>query len=355
MPPLSHGALARRQRHNGCVSNATQNWQPDELGPAFEQLTLDLGSDVEGLVVATLVRYLPEPARRSFFTRWRKEPQPQAENTDVLYVHGWSDYFFQTHLAEYWRRQGARFYALDLRKYGRSLRAGQSPGYVEDLDTYDEDIEAALSAIGHGKADKPTRKLVLMGHSTGGLILSLWLARHGDRANALILNSPWLEYQLTSTLRQVVEPVMGLQAKVAPRSRQVNPDLGFYNRTISKKKGGEWEFNEAWRPERAWPVRTAWLKAVLAGHTQVAGGLGIKVPILTLLSDRSMLTGRWSEKMREADVVIDVETTAVRAPKLGRRVTVIRIPHAMHDIVLSNKRARSTAFLEITRWIGSYL
>jgi alpha-beta hydrolase superfamily lysophospholipase len=194
-----------------------------------------------------------------------------------------------------------------------------------------------------------------MGHSTGGLILSLWLARNPDRANALILNSPWLEYQLTSTLRHVVEPVMGVQAKMAPRSRQVNPDLGFNNRTTSDKHGGEWTFNEIWRPEKAFPVRSAWLKAVLAGHSKVASGLGIKEPILTLLSDRSMLTGRWSERMREADIVIDVETTAVRAPKLGRRVTVVRVPHALHDVVLSNKRARSTAFLEITRWIGSYL
>lgn len=337
------------------MSTPSHDWKPDVLGSAFEQLTLDLGTDAEGPVVATVVRYLPEPARRSLFSRLTRSPQPRAENTDVLYVHGWSDYFFQTHLAEYWRRQGARFYALDLRKYGRSMRPGQSPGYVEDLATYDADIEAALAAIGHARRASGGRKLVLMGHSTGGLVLSLWLARNPERADALILNSPWLEYQLTSALRHVVEPVMGVQAKVAPRSRQVNPDLGFNYRTTAASRGGEWEFNETWRPEKAFAVRSAWLKAILAGHTKVANGLGIKTPILTLLSDRSMLTGRWSEKMREADIVIDVETTAIRAPKLGRRVTVIRVPHAMHDIVLSNKRARSTAFLEITRWIGSYL
>jgi alpha-beta hydrolase superfamily lysophospholipase len=337
------------------VRTPSHDWKPDDLGPSFEQLTLDLGTDSEGPVVATLVRYCPQPARRSPFARFTRAPQPRAETTDVLYVHGWSDYFFQTHLAEYWRQQGARFYALDLRKYGRSMRPGQSPGYIEDLETYDIDIDAALNAIGHGRRSSGGRKLVLMGHSTGGLILSLWLARNPDRANALILNSPWLEYQLTSTLRHVVEPVMGVQAKVAPRSRQVNPDLGFNNRTTSDKHGGEWTFNEIWRPEKAFPVRSAWLKAVLAGHSKVASGLGIKEPILTLLSDRSMLTGRWSERMREADIVIDVETTAVRAPKLGRRVTVVRVPHALHDVVLSNKRARSTAFLEITRWIGSYL
>lgn len=279
---------------------------------------------------------------------------PAAE-TDVLYIHGWSDYFFQAHLAEYWHSQGARFYALDLRKYGRSLREGQSPGFTDDLSTYDEDIEAALAVMGHSPERESGRKLVLMGHSTGGLTLSLWLARNPGRANALVLNSPWLEYQLTSTLRQVVEPVMELQARVAPRAKQINPDLGFYYRSIALSRGGEWEFNEDWRPEKSFPVRTAWLKAILAGHTRIAGGLGIEAPILTLLSDRSLLVGKWSEQMREADVVVDVDTTALRATKLGRLVTVGRIPRALHDVTLSAPDVRSEAFKEITRWIGSYL
>ena len=336
------------------MSTHSISWKPDPLGPGFEQATLALGNDSEGEVVATLVRYTPTPARASWFAKWRKKPQPRAENTDVLYLHGWSDYFFQKHLAEYWRRQGARFYALDLRKYGRSLREGQTPGYIENLADYDLDINTALAAMGHATKQRE-RKLLLMGHSTGGLIASLWATRNPGRADALVLNSPWLEYQLTAAMRAVVEPVLGLQKKIAPRALLPNPDLGFYNRTIAKRRGGEWEFNEEWRPEKAFSVRSVWLKAILAGHTQVAAGLGIKTPILVLLSDRSMLTARWSEKMREADVVIDVDTTAFRAPRLGRRVTVIRVPHALHDVVLSNRRARSTAFAEITRWIGSYL
>ena len=60
----------------------------------------------------------------------------------MLYVHGWSDYFFQKRLARFWTSRGARFFALDLRKYGRSLHEGQTPGYITDLATYDEDISA---------------------------------------------------------------------------------------------------------------------------------------------------------------------------------------------------------------------
>ena len=71
---------------------------------------------------------------------------------DLLYLHGWSDYFFQTELADFWAAQGVRFYAIDLRKYGRSRRPEQTPGFVTDLATYDEDLEAALAVMGHGAA-----------------------------------------------------------------------------------------------------------------------------------------------------------------------------------------------------------
>src|SRR5690554_3771130 len=118
------------------------SWVRDVLGDEFEQLTLPLTADAEGEVVATLTRALPaEPAALTRWERMRRrlrglpvdEPAPLLDGVDVLYVHGWSDYFFQKRLARFWTSRGARFYALDLRKYGRSLREGQTAGYVADL------------------------------------------------------------------------------------------------------------------------------------------------------------------------------------------------------------------------------
>ena len=62
-------------------------WVPDVLGDGYQQLTIPLGTDPdgEGEVDATLVRY---------------QPQKEAVKTHraVLYVHGFTDYFFQKHL-----------------------------------------------------------------------------------------------------------------------------------------------------------------------------------------------------------------------------------------------------------------
>ena len=83
-----------------------KRWQPDRLLAGFETLELAFADDYDGVVAATLVRL----------------PVANAERGAVLYIHGFSDYFFQRHMAERFAAEGYAFYALDLRKYGRSLR-----------------------------------------------------------------------------------------------------------------------------------------------------------------------------------------------------------------------------------------
>lgn len=322
------------------------DWQPDVLGDDYEQLTLPLGPDDEGEVVATLVR------RRARDEASPAHPEPYL---DVLYVHGWSDYFFQTELAEFWESRGARFHALDLRKYGRSLRPGQTPGFVTDLTTYDEDIGAALTAIGHVGDGRSRRALVLMGHSTGGLTLSLWLARHPGRAEALVLNSPWLEFQTREVGRLLLEPVIGARARLMPTRPLPNVDLGFYTRSVSKDFDGEWTYDLAWRPQHGFRTTPGWLSAIFHGQQTVARGLSIGAPILVLLSAHSTLLPRWTPEMTHTDTAIDVDGVAQRSVQLGDLVTVARLDGALHDVVLSARPVRALAYGRIGQWVGAYL
>jgi len=77
-------------------------WRPDPLGPGWEQRTLAL-SAADPDLVATVVRRAPDPGAA---------PGGSA----VLHVHGFNDYFFQTHLADAFAAAGHTFYALDLRR-----------------------------------------------------------------------------------------------------------------------------------------------------------------------------------------------------------------------------------------------
>jgi alpha-beta hydrolase superfamily lysophospholipase len=339
-------------------------WVPDVLGDEFEQCTLPLGEDDQGEVVATLVRALPTgtppPSAWARFVRMLSGGDAAAplllDGVDVLYVHGWSDYFFQKRLARFWTSRGARFFALDLRKYGRSLRDGQTPGYISDLATYDEDIGAALEVIRADAADagRP-RRLVLMGHSTGGLVLSLWASRHPDEVDAVILNSPWLEFQI-APLRAAITPMVDLQARLRPLDAAPQIDLGFYARAQAAVVDPDdvMETNPLWRPVPAMAVHAGWLSAILRGHRAVAAGLSIAAPVCVLLSSRSAVPTRWSDELTSADTVLVVEDIAQRALKLGHSVTVERVEGALHDVFLSRKQSRDEAYARMARWVTGW-
>lgn len=328
-------------------------WIPDVLGDEFQQLTLDLGIDEQGPVVATLVRALPaEPDLwKRIRGRW-----PLLDGVDVLYVHGWSDYFFQKRLARFWTSRGARFFALDLRKYGRSLRDGQTPGYVADLATYDEDIGAALDAMGRGKGGtESSRRLVLLGHSTGGLTLSLWASRHPGAADAVILNSPWLEFQFAPA-RAAIAPMVELQARIRPMEAAPQVDLGFYTRAQQEVADPDdpMEVNPLWRPAQTMAVYAGWLHAILSGHKTVAAGLAITAPVCVLLSSRFVPPTRWSEELTAADSVLVVDDIARASLRLGSSVTVERIDGALHDVFLSRHDAREDAYRRLERWVTGW-
>lgn len=335
--------------------NPHGDWETDILGDGYRALTLPLGSDGEGPVVATLVE------------RVRPVGGPDI-GLDVLAVHGWSDYFFHTEHADFWTKLGARFFALDLRKYGRSLREGQTPGFVDDLAVYDADIEAALAVIRTIRPREPERpiwrhrpglrgeepaprRLMLVGHSTGGLTVSLWAARNPQVASGLVLNSPWLELQTSAAGRVFLSPMIGAEARMAPMRPMPEIDLGFTSRAVMARTGGEWTFNETWRPERGFRVTAAWLQAILHGHATVARGLGLTIPVLTLLSGRSLLSPVWSEAMRTADTALDVDGVAAAATRLGTHISLVRLDGAVHDVLLSAPSVRAQAYRAIERWV----
>jgi alpha-beta hydrolase superfamily lysophospholipase len=272
-------------------------------------------------------------------------------------VHGFNDYFFQTVAADFWVGQGYDFYALDLRKYGRSLRPHQTPNYVTDLAEYAAELDAALELVcgRDGHTD-----VVVSAHSTGGLVTALWLdsgptVGHRGAVRGLALNSPWLDLHGPLWLRtagtQVIDRV-GARQPTRELPRSVN---GLYGASLHVEHGGEWEYDLAWKPLESWPVRAGWLRAVRRGHAAVRRGLSLTLPVLVLSSDRSCHASVWEPDVDCTDTVLDVELMARRVPGLSSHVTLVKVPGALHDVTLSREPARSRAFEELRRWLSAYV
>ena len=315
-------------------------WSPDFLdGYETTDLSLPGAESAPGELpdvdlVATLIR----------------KAGPRIGRRAALYLHGWNDYFFQTHVADYLTDLGYDFYAVELRRYGRSIRSGQLRGFIANLDDYSLELDAAADLIA---ADHD--RLLLMGHSTGGLIAALWAAHNADRLEGLILNSPWLDMQGSAIVRALGAPVIDALGSRAPTSIIRLPDLGFTARSLHISLGGEWDYDLTLKSRPGPPIRTGWLRAVLLGHQRVAAGLSIGVPILVLASARTEFARRWHEGLRVVDSVLDVEQTAARAVRLGPHVTVVRIPDGLHDLTLSAPHVRKQALDEIGRFVEAYV
>ena len=303
----------------------------DVLGPPYSAATIPLRPDDEGEVVATLVaRAADAPSHRA-----------------VLYVHGFVDYFFQTHLADAWAADGYDFHALDLRKYGRSLRAHQTPNYCTDLSTYFEELDEAARVI-----RETHDTLVVMGHSTGGLITSYWAhERRGTGVvDALVLNSPWFDLNENWATRVVASRAVDALAIRFPKRPIVGGLPPFYGRSIHADHDGEWHYDLRWKPLHGFPVTAGFLRAVHRVQLKLARGFAIDCPVLVCTSAASGPSRRWSEQLRTADCVLNVEHMVHRAPKLGSDVTIVQIPGGIHDLALSDEHARSRYFEEVSGW-----
>ena len=195
---------------------------------------------------------------------------------------------------------------------------------------------------------------MLLGHSTGGLVLSLWADRHRGVADALVLNSPWLELQISGAARRAIAPVINLHARYSPHEITLPQlDLGFYSQAqrTNDVDGVVATVNPAWRPEHAMPVRAGWLKAIIAGHERIAAGIDVGMPVCMLLSARSEFGLSWNDAMLRADTVLDVDAVARAALRLGPSVTIERINGALHDVFLSEPGVRAEAYQRMERWL----
>ena len=81
-------------------------WHADIL-PGYEARYVDQGIAFDGPCRSTIVRLRARrPSHRAY-----------------LYVHGFNDYFFQAEMGRQFADSGYNFYAVDLRRYGRSLES----------------------------------------------------------------------------------------------------------------------------------------------------------------------------------------------------------------------------------------
>lgn len=292
------------------------------MGQKHTITTIPLPDDYEGSVKATLIRL--QAANNS--------------STAILYIHGYLDYYFQYHMGEYFAEQGHNFYALDLRKYGRSWMEHQHFNYCRNMEEYFPEIDRAIDII----LSEGNNNITLIGHSTGGLLCSIYCAKGNRRAfiNRLILNSPFLEFNTSWFNREIAIPVAENLSLLFPYGKTKNMLSPNYFQSVHSSAHGEWNFDVRFKPAEAPPLYFAWLRAVRLAQQEVKRGLKLPIPILVMFSDKSSWHKGWHEEAKVSDTILNVKHILKYGATLGNNVTLEEITDGLHDLILSKQEVR---------------
>ncbi len=342
------------------------------LGDGFTAQTVELLPDEDGPVVTTVVRYRPED-------------DPEALTVVpprfvMLHLHGWNDYFHQRELARRCAALGAAFYAVDLRRAGRSLLGhghhhdrdqvhdhdrdhhpgpgaddALPPHYVASLREAGADLSAAAHAV---RELEPGLPLVVHAHSTGGLSATLWAhAVRDDPAHGpdlLVLDSPFFSLggsRLADAGRSAVLEVLGRRRPLAVVS--ANPSE--YATRQHASRGGRWEFDTTLKRPEGLPARAGWLRTVTRAQARLARGLAVPGPVLVARSDSSGPDRPDNPRLDAQDTVLDVGRIAALTPRVGPDTTPLVVPGGVHDLALSADTPRHAYLDGVLGWLDARL
>jgi alpha-beta hydrolase superfamily lysophospholipase len=318
------------------VASVLLSWVIDPLlgQHGYEIETVKQPDDYAGEVVSTVIRRLPDGKRPS---------------KGILYVHGYNDYFFQDQMGKAFNDSGYGFYAVDLRKYGRSILPEQRHYEARDMSEYFADIDSAVMRMRRDSVSD----IVLMGHSTGGLITSLYMEENPvPEIKALILNSPFLDWNFTGVMRNIAIPTVATIGKWFPNISIPQGDDTSYGESLLREKHGEWDYDTTLKTLRPLPVTAGWVRAIDQGHKRLLkNGRAINIPVYLMHSRRSVATDGWTPETNSGDAVLNVDSISSRGRRMGINVTEAIVDSGLHDLFLSSPRIRTAVYDAVFRFL----
>ena len=312
------------------------DWGPDVL-PGYESKFINLGEAFDGPVRCTVIRRLHEAGSKKAY----------------LYVHGFNDYFFQADWGKEMVDSGYNFYAVDLRRYGRSRLPWQYPFNVRDFKEYFADIEAALEIVRRdGNTD-----ITLGGHSTGGLTVCYFASCRGPRigANRIVTDSPFLEWNYNAFLRNVAVPVIRGLGKIFPNAVIRQGHCDGYAYSLLKEYYGDYTYNTDWKMIYSPPVKWSWIGAVEAAQEGLMRQrLNVSVPLFLMTSSRKIDGCNFTPEFLTGDAVLDPAMLRKRGRRIGRRTIECVIDSGLHDLILSPRPHGQAARDSIIRFMRTH-
>ncbi|MDE6397459.1 MAG: alpha/beta hydrolase [Muribaculaceae bacterium] len=311
-----------------------REWSADRFLKNYQETTVKMEKDYAGKVVSTVIR----------------RESPCGGSRGVLYVHGYNDYFFQEEMGNRFVDSCWNFYAVDLRKYGRSLQTDQTPYQMRNISEYYADLDSAINVM----AQNGIRDIVLMGHSTGGLVVASYMNNHpSPLIKAVILNSPFLDWNMGSFTEKVAIPMVSCIGRHFPNIKISQGESSPYGESLLNDYHGEWNFDTNLKTIKPRKVSAGWIRGISEAQAALRNHSFIKVPVLLMYSAKSIFGDKWTPEHQTGDAVLDVKDISRIGRTLGPDVTEISVNGGLHDLILSEKNVRNEVYNDIFNWLDN--
>ena len=210
-----------------------------------------------------------------YYQAWRPDGEPKAV---FVIVHGYGEHSGRyLNPVNYFVPRGYAIYAYDLRGHGQS--AG-SRGHIVRFAEYLADTDTFLKLV---RGREAGRKVFLLGHSLGGLIVAAYAQDHPGELPGLIMSSAFLQFKMK---------VPGWKAAVARVMSALNPTMTMANDLGADLLSHDPAVVAAYDtdPLNHHVATARWFTETLAAQTRTLDRAGdLQIPVLVLYAGDDLI------------------------------------------------------------------
>ncbi|MEY2934748.1 MAG: hypothetical protein RL033_5497 [Pseudomonadota bacterium] len=269
----------------------------------------------------------PAPGVRLYRCEWWPEPTGTAPSPSpaLVLVHGFAEHCRRyDELAAHLLRQRIAVCRFDARGHGRS--SGQR-GYVRRHDDYVSDLRAYVAQL---LTEQPGRRLVLLGHSDGGVVAVRAVQQGLTGIAALLLTNPYL--RIRAERKPVPDALARLLALVAgrlPLPSGIRAAELTHDPTLQKAHARDRWIHRVATPRWYW-------SAVETGRAALADAERLRLPLLLIVGD--------ADPLADPSAMLELYERAASPDK-----QLILRRGELHEVL--NETDRHTAFELIATWV----
>ncbi|MCP4955832.1 MAG: alpha/beta fold hydrolase [Photobacterium aquimaris] len=237
--------------------------------------------------------------------------------------------------------QGYHIYALDHRGQGMSQRliTDAEMGYIDQFDDYVTDLHRFITDI---VTPQGYQHHYLLGHSMGGTISSLLLARYSTIFDRAVLSAPMHGIHLKPSLRFIAEPLARLndhlhrQPTYAPGQRCYYPKPFVNNPLTHSEIRFQWfkDLYQQYPQIRLGGASNRWVwQSIAAARACIDEASNITTPTLVLQGS--------------ADHIVDNQAHTRFCQQIPTKSRLVTITDARHELLFESDQYRNIALTEI--------